>query len=317
MMKKHTLKYSALAALVCLSLGAGIVFAEETAPTQPKNTAETKKDAPSGETPAELHGDVVEYSTVTNVVMAKGNVVLKKDGATMKGNTGTYNTKTEFGTMTGNVIIDKDDMHMTADIVTAEKQNYFLALGNVHAKQQDKTFDGEKAEYTADKDYVRMEKGGTIGSADGTFYADYMEGWVKPEHIIGRGHAHIKSPARQFEGGGDHAEYFGKESGKAVLTGNAWAVQEGNSLKSNKLIVFLSDEQKLTAVEAPEEKPQERAQTDNRTAEEVKSSTETAKKEAEEAKKEADIATKEAKAVTGEKASEEKPIPKAPSRQER
>ena len=46
---------------------------------------------------------------------------------------------------------------------------------------------------------------------------------------------------KNFEGGGDMLEYFGKENGKVVLTGNAWAIQDNNTLKSGRLTVFLQE----------------------------------------------------------------------------
>ena len=289
MMDKKKMKLSCCAALAGLLIGAGIV------------SAAVKNQAAEGQ-PAEIRGDVVEYSMVTNVAQAKGHVVVKKDGAVLKGDSATYNTKTEFGTVTGHVVADKDDMHMTADIVTTEKQNYYLALGNVHFVQQDKKYDGPKAEYTADKDYVRLEKGGTISSADGTLTADFMEGWVTPEHFIGVGHVHIVSPPKQFEGGGDRAEYFGKESGKVVLTGNAWAIQEGNRLKSDRITVYLSDDKKVQTVAESKAVPESGKKTDTDGLD-IEAETGKAAKEAEAAGKEAAEATAEAGKLTGEKSS--------------
>ena len=69
-----------------------------------------------------------------------------------------------------------------------------------------------------------------------------MEGWLKDNHFKGIGNAHIVSPPKSFEGGGDQAEYFGQENGKAVLTGNAWAIQENNTMKSQRLTVHLADD---------------------------------------------------------------------------
>ena len=94
-----------------------------------------------------------------------------------------------------------------------------------------------------------MTAGGTITTQDGTFTADYMEGWMNDEHCKGVGSAHVVSPPRQFEGGGDEAEYFGKESGKLVLTGNAWAIQENNTLRSQRLTVYLNETQEAPAGE--------------------------------------------------------------------
>ena len=219
-------------ALISTALGAGIVLA----------AGETEKE----NKPAEVFGDTVEYSMKTKIVKAKGHVALKQDGAVMTGDEAVYNTDTEIGTLSGNVKADKEDLHMTCDMFTAERQNHFIAVGNVHAVQKDKSFVGPKAEYFADQDYMLMENGGTATSADGSFTADYMEGWIGQEHFKGTGNVHIVSPPRQFEGGGDNAEYWGKESGKAVLTGNAWAIQENNTLKSNKITIFLVDDKVST-----------------------------------------------------------------------
>lgn len=226
------LKISGCAMFLCLALGTGMVFA----------AGETEKESK----PAEVFGDTVEYSVKTGVAKAKGHVSLKQDGAVMTGEEAEYNTKTETGTISGNVKADKEELHMTCDSFTVVKQNHFLAAGNVHAVQKDKSFIGPKAEYFADQDYVLMEAGGTAASADGTFTADFMEGWIGEEHFKGIGNAHIISPPRDFEGGGDVAEYWGKESGKAVLTGNAWAVQENNTLKSKKITIFLADDKLQT-----------------------------------------------------------------------
>lgn len=227
-MNINKVKLTCCATIFCTAVGAGIGFA----------AGEVKKDSK----PAEMFGDVVEYSMKTGIVKAKGHVTLKQDGAVMTGNEGEYNTKTESGVMSGNVKADKQDMHMTCDVFSVTKQNHYVATGNVHAVQKDKSFDGPQAEYFSDQDYVRMENGGIVASADGTFTADFMEGWVNQEHFKGIGNAHVVSPPRQFEGGGDTAEYWGKESGKAVFIGNAWAIQDNNTLKSNKITVFLADD---------------------------------------------------------------------------
>ena len=116
-----------------------------------------------------------------------------------------------------------------------------VAIGNVHGWQKDKRVEAPIVEYDNEEGYARLPEGGALSSAEGTFTADYMEGWTKTEHAKGVGNAHIVSPPKDFEGGGDEAEYFGKETGKLVLTGHAWAVQENNTLKSGRLTVFLKD----------------------------------------------------------------------------
>lgn len=218
---KKTIRMTVLAAVIGLSLSAGAVYAADE--------------------PAELNGDTVEYSMKTGEMTANGNVVMKQGGAVMTGAHAVYNTKTQQGQVTGGVVADRDDMHMTCAKFTADGQNHLIAVGDVHAVKADKTFTGPQAEYFTDQDYVRMEQGGTITNTDGSFTADHMEGWLKEDHFKGVGNAHVISPPKAFEGGGDQAEYFGQENGKAVFTGNAWAIQDNNTMKSQRLTVYLDE----------------------------------------------------------------------------
>ncbi len=220
--------------------------------------------------PAELDGDTVEYDMNTGIISASGDVLMKHGDAMVAGAKATYNSKTQQGSVTGNVIATqgslhmtagqvtldgtdhitasggvtavKDDMNLRADSVVSEGQNHFIAVGNVQGKKADKTFAGPKADYQQDINYVVIENGGTITSADGTFTANRMEGWLNENRFKGEGNAHIVSPARDFEGGGDIADYYGQDGGKAILDGNAWAIQGNNTLKSNHLTVYLAQD---------------------------------------------------------------------------
>lgn len=195
---------------------------------------------------SELNADTVEYDMNTGEMVAEGNVVLKHDGGTARGKHARYNTKTSKGILTGGVVADKDDMHMTCDYVEVLSETQVVAIGNVHGtqKKDKRTVTGPRIEYTTDTGYVRMPSGGTVTNADGSFTADFMEAWANEEHARGRGHAHIVSPPKDFEGGGETAEYFGKENGKLVLTGDAWALQENNMMRGNRLTVYLEHEGK-------------------------------------------------------------------------
>ena len=206
--------------------------------------------APEGEKPeagnqgklSELNADKVEYNMKTGQMTAEGNVVIHYDGGVATGAFVTYNTKTHQGEMTGGVVADKEEMHLDCDRVDILSQTKMVAIGNVHGWKQDKRVDAPRVEYDNGEGYVRLPEGGMLSSADGTFTADYMEGWMKTEQAKGVGNAHVISPPKNFEGGGDEAEYFGKESGKLVLTGNAWGIQDNNMLRSARLTVFLDEQ---------------------------------------------------------------------------
>ncbi len=197
---------------------------------------------------SELNADKVEYNMKTGQMTAEGNVVIRYDGGVATGAFAAYNTKTHTGEMTGGVIADKEDMHLDCDRVEILSQTKMAAIGNVHGWKADKRVDAPRVEYDNGEGYVCLPDGGKLSSADGTFTADYIEGWTKVERAKGVGNAHVVSPPKNFEGGGDEAEYFGKESGKIVLTGNAWAVQDNHTLKSGRLTVFLQEQGKTETV---------------------------------------------------------------------
>ncbi len=194
----------------------------------------------SGEA-SEMKADTVEYDMKTGEMKATGNVVMKHGGTVAYCSTAIYNTNTQQGRMEGGVSADREDMHMVCDVFYIDSSTAFRAEGNVHGTKADRSFRGPRAEYFTDQDYLRMSDGGTISTADGVFSADFMEGWLKDNHCKGVGNAHIVSPAKNFEGGGDEAEYFGDDSGRVVLTGNAWGVQDNNTLRSERLTVYLSE----------------------------------------------------------------------------
>ncbi|WP_232219182.1 LptA/OstA family protein [Anaerovibrio sp. RM50] len=198
--------------------------------------------AAANDEPATLDAEEVEYDMESGLASAKGNVVMTKGNATVSGDYAEYNSKTKDGKVSGNVVATKDDMRMTADLVTTDGSDHMIAAGSVNGIKADKHFMGPKVEYFQQDEYVLIPSGGSITSADGTFRADLIRGFMKEEHFVGDGNVHIVSPRNNMEAGGDQVDYWGKEKGKAVITGNAWAVKDNNTLKSKKLTVYLAED---------------------------------------------------------------------------
>ena len=179
--------------------------------------------------PASLDADTLEYDMRTGEATATGYVLLTRGDSHVTGNRATYNSKTQAATVEGNVI--------------AVYQGTRLTQGNVRGSRDDKTFSGEQVDYFPQQnDYIVIDRGGQLTSGDDTFTADRIYGWLKDEHYIGEGNAHVVSPSRAMEAGGDQMDYYGKEQGKAVITGNAWAVQENNTMRSNRMTIYLADD---------------------------------------------------------------------------
>lgn len=214
--------------------------------------------APNSEenVPSEVNADTVDYDMNTGVVTANGNVYLKYGTGTATGGRAMYNTNTQEAYLSGNVVVIRDDMKLTCSSLTNDGYGHMQAIGNVdfiqkiapnekYPKGDTRTFKGEHVDYYPDdRKHVIIPTGGIITNSDGNFTANYMEGWLDEEYFIGTGDVHIVSPPREMEAGGERIDYFAQQNGKAILTGNAWVVQKNNTMRGNKLTVYLAENQK-------------------------------------------------------------------------
>ena len=191
--------------------------------------------------PAELDADTVEYDMSTGLVSASGDVLMKQGASRVSGVKATYNAKTKQGIVEGNVIVVRDDARLTCDRIVLDGQEHLSASGNVQGSQGDHHFSGEQADYYPNQGkYLVMPAGGTLTGTDGTFTANRLEGWLDDAHYVGTGNAHVISPPRNLEAGGDRMDYYGRDQGQVVVTGNAWAIQDNNTMKSNRLTIYLA-----------------------------------------------------------------------------
>jgi lipopolysaccharide export system protein LptA len=190
--------------------------------------------------PVELNANTVEYDTQTGLITATGSVKMIQDGAVLTGASAQYNSKTQEGFVTGGVVADKADMHMTAATIKTSGANHMIATGNVVVVKADKTLTGPQIDYYPDTDYAVIESNARVTMTDGTFTSDRMEAYLKENRLIGTGNVHIVSPPRNLDAVGDQATYYGQDDGKVILTGNAVATQNNNTLRSNKLTIYLA-----------------------------------------------------------------------------
>ncbi|MBQ4403872.1 MAG: organic solvent tolerance protein OstA [Selenomonadaceae bacterium] len=210
--------------------------------------------------PSEVNADAIEYDMNTGVVAAEGNVLLKHGTTKATGLHAMYNVNTQEAHLIGNVIVVDEDMRITCGALMSNGQGHMIADENVIATQtvapnekypqgDVRTFTGEHIDFFPDdRKHVLIPTGGVARSeVEGTFTADKLEGWIDDERYIGTGNAHLISPARNLEAGGDQVDYDGKQEGKAVVSGNAWAIQDNNTIRGNRLTVYLADDGTLKA----------------------------------------------------------------------
>ncbi|MBR1580615.1 MAG: LPS-assembly protein LptD [Selenomonadaceae bacterium] len=216
-----------------------------------------------------LAADQVDYNMNDGTITAEGNVLLRYGNGTATGTRAMYNTNTQEAYLIGNVIVVRDGFRLTCNQLINDGYGHMQADGNVYGEQKveptpDKpegdlrSFQGDHVDYYPDdRQHFVIPTGGIAKSYDGTFTADFMEGWIDDQYYVGQGNAHLVSPPRQLEAGGDRIDYYANENGKAVLSGNAWAIQENNRLKGRRVTVYLADEPKKpsTPGTAPAVKP--------------------------------------------------------------
>ncbi len=197
-----------------------------------------------GNAPTNLTADTLTYDTRTGIITAETNVRMEQGTGYVEGARATYNTKTEEGTVEGGVRAVREDMNLSCARLSGIGQDHWQAVGDVHMVKAGRTFTGAQVDYyPSQNEYILAASGGTITSADGTLSADRIEGWMKESHFIGTGNAHLISPPRDLEGGGDRLEYFAAaEKPYVVLDGSAWVLQGNNMARSNHMTVYLADD---------------------------------------------------------------------------
>lgn len=193
--------------------------------------------------PVEMAADTIEYESATGLMVAQGNIKLTKDKMVMTGTNAEYNSKTKEARIFGNVKAVQEQATLTAAEIRAYDNSRFVATGDVVAINGDKKLTGPVVEYFSDREYGIVPHDGTLITADGTMTADKLEAFFKEDQAIGDGHVHIVSDVRKLDAVSDHAVYYGAKTGanKVILTGNAHAVQDGNTLTGNSLTLYLDD----------------------------------------------------------------------------
>ncbi|MBP2646311.1 MAG: OstA family protein [Firmicutes bacterium] len=185
----------------------------------------------------DLVAETIEYDSTQGLITAQGSVKLTRDGAIVTGETATYNTKSKEAYITGNVKMVRQDTTLHAAEVRSYDNNYMVATGEARLVKGDNTAEGEKIEYWTDKAYSLITGQPKLTMPDGVMTAEKIEAYHNEDKAIGSGQVHIVSDTRKLDATADQAVYYGDKQGqgKVVLTGDARAVQEGNTLTGNTL----------------------------------------------------------------------------------
>ena len=194
--------------------------------------------------PTQLDGDVITYISKTGVMTAQGGVRLTQGTAVLTGDIGEYNTKTKEAVVTGNVKVVKEGSTLTAAEVRAyDEMKRLVATGNALLVHKDGTAAGPYMEYLPDKKYAKITGGSRLTNKDAVVTSAVSEAFFQEDRAIADGNVHIVSEARKLDAVSDHAVYYGinGKNGKADLIGNVRAVQDGNVLTGNHVVIYMDD----------------------------------------------------------------------------
>ena len=194
--------------------------------------------------PTQLDGDVITYVSKTGVMTARGGVKLTQGAAVLTGDLGEYNTKTKEAVVTGNVKVVKEGSTLTAaEVRSYDEMKRLTASGNALLVHKDGTAAGPYMEYLPEKQYAKITGGSRLTNKDAVVTSAVAEAFFQEDRATADGNVHIVSAARKLDAVSDHAVYYGinGKNGKADLTGNVRAVQDGNVLTGNHVVLYLDD----------------------------------------------------------------------------
>lgn len=193
--------------------------------------------------PIDLSADVIEYDSTTGMMTATGSVKMVQENAVITGMKATYNTKSKEAEIDGGVRMVKEDMDLTATNVRSIDNKHVIAVGDVVLVKGTSTLTGPQVDYFLDQDYVLINSNAKISMPDGVMTSEKLEHFVKENRAVATENVHIVSQTRNLDATGDVATYYGGEGqqGKIVLSGNAVAVQDNNTLRGKTLTMYLEE----------------------------------------------------------------------------
>ncbi len=192
--------------------------------------------------PVTLKADVISYDSTTGISTAEGNVVIIQEDGEAKGESAEYNLKTRVGWIAGAVTATKGDASLAADRVWVQGENHITADGSAMVGKAGNRLFASQIDYWSDRQFAETSGGwARLTQEDGSVLtAEYINYDMKSGVAIAERNVNISSPPRNMTGAGDRAVYTAgtkEKPGDVVLSGNAWAIQDGNKIVGNTLII--------------------------------------------------------------------------------
>ena len=192
--------------------------------------------------PVEISADTIDYNSKTQITTAVGNVNIKRVDGNAQAERAEYNLKQQVGQLTGNVNMQYNDVTIKCEVLDLLAEKHLLASGgDVYLTKAGDTLNAAQVEYFEQRKFAQ-----TIGdwakltTADASVLtAEYIAYDMQAGQATAERQVKIDAPARKLLAAGDHAVYLDNKTGGEpiiTLTGNAWAIQDGNKITGNTLI---------------------------------------------------------------------------------
>ena len=210
-----------------------------------------------------VKADELQYDLESGSGLAKGNVVAVQDNGRATADYAEFNSKEKTAVFTGKVILEKDGSQIVCDKLIMYSENNFSAVGRAAVVKEGKRLEADQIDYDKDAGYATTVGGwAMLTDVDGSTVAAQKIDYRMSEGLVqAHGGVQIKSPARNLEASGDRAVYETKANGFIELTGNAKAVQDGNSVEGDKLRLANNSLAKVTGnveiIYLPQAQPQQ------------------------------------------------------------
>lgn len=196
--------------------------------------------------PTEVSADEIEYNSKTQMTIATGKVVIKRSDGYANADKAHYNVKSEIGQLSGNVFAKYNDKTITCQTLDLMEGKHMLAQGgNVVLTSGKDKLQAAAVEYFDTRKYAQtIGNWAKLTTEDGSnLTATKIIYDMQKGEAVATSNVKINAPARNLVAEGDHGIYLDNTGGREpifTLTGNAWAIQDGNKISGNKL-VFKTD----------------------------------------------------------------------------
>lgn len=190
-----------------------------------------------------ITADTMEYDGNTKIANVTGNVIIVNGNDTVTGNSGWYNFNTKVAQLDGGVNITGPDLQGSASSLEFAENEQINAHGSVYLQKGTEILQGSSVQYNLNTGHGVVSYG-SVATKGTSLSANKIEASLREIHIVGQGNVHLKSEQDDLTASGDHIDYRqtpNQKDGIAIITGNAHAVQKGNSLSGPEIIVNVQD----------------------------------------------------------------------------